>query len=181
MGAAHSSDLRDRVVAEVAAGWSRRQAAARFRVSPSSAIRWAELKDGTGSVSPRPRGGKNRSPLAAHAAWLLELNAKEGDLTLAQIERRILAALGVATSEASIRRFFKRRRISFKKALRAAEQDRPDVAQARQSWQADQARLDPRRPSARFAGCPSGGSLRDGLRSWRDSCQRRKGDCAGVL
>ena len=115
MGAAHSSDLRDRVVAEVAAGRSRRQAAARFRVSPSSAIRWTELKEETGSASPCPRGGKSRSPLAPHAAWLLALNAKEGDLTLAQIERRILEALGVATSEASIRRFFKRHRISFKK------------------------------------------------------------------
>lgn len=115
MGAAHSSDLRDRVVAEVAAGRSRRQAAVRFRVSPSSAIRWTELKDETGSVSPRPRGGKSRSPLEPHAVWLLELNAKEGDLTLAQIERRILEALGVTTSEASIRRFFKRHRISFKK------------------------------------------------------------------
>ena len=115
MGAAHSSDLRDRVVAEVAAGRSRRQAAARFRMSPSSAIRWTELKAETGSASPRPRGGKSRSPLAPHAAWLLALNAKEGDLTLAQIERRILEALGVATSEASIRRFFKRHRISFKK------------------------------------------------------------------
>ncbi len=78
MGAAHSNDLRVRVVAEVAAGRSRRQAAARFRVSPSSAIRWAELKDETGNVSLRPRGGKRRSPLEPHAAWLLELNAKEG-------------------------------------------------------------------------------------------------------
>ena len=115
MGAAHSNDLRVRVVAEVAAGMSRRQAAAHFRVSPSSAIRWAELKDETGGVSPRPRGGKSRSPLEPHAAWLLELNAKEGDLTLAEIERRIFEALGVTTSEASIRRFFKRHRISFKK------------------------------------------------------------------
>jgi transposase len=44
MGAARSVDLRERVVAEVLAGASRRQAAARFKVSPSSAIRWTALE-----------------------------------------------------------------------------------------------------------------------------------------
>jgi transposase len=39
MGKAHSVDLRSRVVAEVAGGASRRQAAERFKVSASSAIR----------------------------------------------------------------------------------------------------------------------------------------------
>lgn len=58
MGAAHSKDLRSRVVAGGAAGSSRRKAAARFKVSPASAIRWTELKAQTGSVSVRPRGGK---------------------------------------------------------------------------------------------------------------------------
>ncbi|MGR4864800.1 IS630 family transposase, partial [Caulobacter sp. LARHSG274] len=43
MGAAHSKGLRERVVAEVVAGASRRQAAARFKVSISSAIRWVAL------------------------------------------------------------------------------------------------------------------------------------------
>ncbi len=73
MGQAASVDLRARVMAEVASGASRRQEAARFKVSASSAIRWAELKDETGQVDPRPRGGKSRSPLEPHAAWLLAL------------------------------------------------------------------------------------------------------------
>jgi len=111
----YSIDLRARVVAEVAAGASRRRAAARFQVSPSSAIRWAELQEETGSVSPRLRGGRSRSPLEAHASWLLDLNAREADLTLAEIERRIADDLGVRTSQSAIRRFFRRHRISFKK------------------------------------------------------------------
>lgn len=115
MGAAHSNDLRSRVVAEVAAGMSRRQAAAHFRVSPSSAIRWAELAAQTGGVGPRPRGGKSRSPLEPHAAWLLDLVAREADLTLAEIERRLLEGLELKITERSIRRFFDRHRISFKK------------------------------------------------------------------
>ena len=115
MGKARSEDLRARVVAEVAAGSSRRQAAERFKVSPASAVRWVQLHGQTGSIAPRPRGGKSRSPLEPHAAWLLDIIAREGDLTLAELERRILEGVGVKTTEVSIRRFFKRHRITFKK------------------------------------------------------------------
>lgn len=115
MGAARSKDLRSRVVAEVAAGMSRRQAAARFKVSAASAVRWVTLEAQTGSVDPRPRGGGSRSPLEPHAAWLLELNASESDLTLAEIVRRLSEDLEVTVTEASIRRFFKRHKITYKK------------------------------------------------------------------
>lgn len=115
MGAARSKDLRSRVVAEVAAGMSRRQAAVRFKVSAASAVRWVALEAETGSVDPRPRGGKSRSPLEPHAAWLLALNAGEGDLTLAEIVRRLSDELGVEVTEASVRRFFKRHKITYKK------------------------------------------------------------------
>lgn len=115
MGKAHSDDLRERVVAAVAVGMSRHQAAARFQVGVSSAIRWVTLKAQTGGIAPRPRGGKPRSPLEPHTAWLLELNEAENDLTLAQIGQRLLEERDMATSETSIRRFFKRHRISFKK------------------------------------------------------------------
>jgi transposase len=115
MGKAHSEDLRERVVAEVAAGASRREAARRFKVGVSSAIRWSDLKDETGGVAPRPRGGKPRSPLEPHADWLLKLNRAEPDLTLEAIVARCVKDLGVKTSEASLRRFFKRHAITFKK------------------------------------------------------------------
>jgi transposase len=111
----YSNDLRSRVVGEVAAGTSRRQAALRFGVSPSFAVRWAGLHSATGSVSPRPRGGKSRSPLEPHKDWQLELVAQEPDLTLQELEQRIWEGVGVVTSERSIRRFFKRHGISFKK------------------------------------------------------------------
>lgn len=114
---AYSNDLRSRVVAEVAGGVSRRQAARVYRVSASSAVRWADLHDKTGSVSPRPRGGKSRSPLEPHTDWLLTLVAEEPDLTLRELEQRISEGLGLATTESSIRRFFKRHGISFKKNL----------------------------------------------------------------
>ena len=114
MPAAHSDDLRKRVVAAVTAGSSRRAAAARFQVGVSSAIRWTALEKETGSVRPRPRPGGSRAPLEAHAAWLKDLVAKEPFLTLAEIVARA-AELGVSTSQSAVRRFFQRHGISVKK------------------------------------------------------------------
>jgi transposase len=102
-------------VAEVAAGGSRRAAAERFRVSPSSAVRWAKRHAETGSISPSSRGGRSRSPLELHAAWLLALVAAEPDLTLAEIAARVAEAHGLATTDGSLRRFFQRHRVSLKK------------------------------------------------------------------
>lgn len=61
MAKALSVDLRDRVVAAVEGGLSRRKAAERFGVSISSAIRWTALVRSTGAVRPRPVGGDKRS------------------------------------------------------------------------------------------------------------------------
>jgi transposase len=111
----HSDDLRERVVAEVSGGSSRRAAAARFRVGVSSAVRWARRYAEIGSVSPSRRGGRSRSPLAPHTDWLLALVAAEPDLTLDEIVVRVAEAHGLATTDGSLRRFFKRHRISRKK------------------------------------------------------------------
>ena len=56
-----STDLRDRVVAAVKGGMSRRRAAEHFRVGVSSAIRWVAQVELTGDVRPRPMGGDHRS------------------------------------------------------------------------------------------------------------------------
>ena len=112
--APYSADLRGLVVGEVAAGASRRAAARRFRVSPSSAIRWVERQARTGSVAAKRPSG-SRSPLEAHADWLLDLIKAEPDLTLAAIVARLASERGMATSDSSVDRFFKRRGISFKK------------------------------------------------------------------
>lgn len=144
MSAPRSVDLRSRVVAEVEAGSSRRAAARRFKVGVSSAIRWTVLKAETGSLEPK-RGRKPRSPLEAHTAWLLDLNRREPDLTLEQTVERIGRELGFKTSDSSVDRFYRRHGVTFKKSLHAAEQSRPDVAEARERWKASQASLDPTR------------------------------------
>lgn len=109
----YSEDVRSLVVGEVEAGASRRAAARRFKVSASSAIRWVDRHDETGSVSCEPRRARSRSPLEPHTAWLLELVGREPDLTLAEIEERLLKDRGVRTTDSSIDRFFRRHKISF--------------------------------------------------------------------
>jgi transposase len=121
---AYSDDLRGLVIAEVAAGASRRSAALRFKVSPSTAIRWVEFHAETGSVSP-PKGRKPRSPLEPHTSWLLGLIDGEPDLTLAEIEQRLLVDRGVRSTDSSIDRFFKRHKVSFKKKESTRSRTRP--------------------------------------------------------
>ena len=66
MSYALSVDLRERVAGAVAGGSSCRQAAIRFGVSASSAIRWWQMERTTGSVAPGPLGGDRRSARVYH-------------------------------------------------------------------------------------------------------------------
>lgn len=116
MSRALSVDLRERVVAAVAAGASCRAAAARFGVSAASAIRWAALARAAGSVAPGPLGGDRRSArIEAHAPLILRFVAQESDMTLKEIQAE-LAKAGVAAGIGTLWRFFARRRMTWKKS-----------------------------------------------------------------
>ncbi len=118
MAKALSVDLRERVVAVVAAGASRRAAAARFGVGISSAIRWCAQAREAGSVAPGPLGGDRRSArIEAHAGLILGMLDGKPDITLAEIQTQ-LARAGVAAGIGTIWRFFERRRITRKKRPR---------------------------------------------------------------
>jgi transposase len=71
----YSDDLRSRVVAEVAQGTSRRQAARRYRVSASSAVRWVERHEATGSVSAPAGIGDQGSGLRAQGSGIRQLDS----------------------------------------------------------------------------------------------------------
>ncbi len=139
-------DLRERVVAAIAGGASCREAAARFGVSASSAIRWASLVRGQGSVAPKALGGDRRSArIEAHAPLILDLVERTSDITLREI-RAELAHVGVSAGIGTLWRFFERRRLTWKKkTAHASEQDRPDVLRRREAWFEDQLDLDPAR------------------------------------
>ena len=109
-------DLRERVVAVIYGGLSRRQAAARFEVSVSSAIRWHALARRTGDATPRRQGGDRRSGrIEAHADVILSVVSKQPDITLAEL-RELLTGYGVSVGIATVWRFFARRKITLKKS-----------------------------------------------------------------
>jgi transposase len=118
MSKALSVDLRDRVVAAIEAGISCRQAAVRFGVSASSAIRWRALSRRQGDVRPGPLGGDRRSArIEAHADLILGLVKVTPDLTLAELRAR-LAEQGLAVGMGTLWRFFDRHKITLKKSRR---------------------------------------------------------------
>ena len=114
MPRAYSGDLRIRVIRAVEGGLSARGAARRLGVGESTAPAWIGRWRRTGSFEARSQKGRSRSPLAAHAAFLLALVNEQADLTLEEIRER-LAERGVKAAVSSIWRFFDRHGISFKK------------------------------------------------------------------
>ena len=61
MGRPYSFDLRERVVAAMAAGMSGQRAAQHFSIGKSSALRWARRARETGSPKAKPMGARGRS------------------------------------------------------------------------------------------------------------------------
>lgn len=113
-----SVDLRKRVVAAIASGVSRRQAAVRFGVSAASAIRWQQLAADHGTPKPQQQGGDRRSArIEAHADLILRAYEATPDITLAELQA-LLADHRIQVALGTIWRFFKRRGITRKKGRR---------------------------------------------------------------
>jgi transposase len=113
-----SFDLRSRVLAAIDAGLSRRQAAERFGVSASSAIRWDALRRAGGDARPKPQGGDRLSRRTeAHAELIHAALAEVPDITLPALKAR-LARHGAPVSVAALWRFCDRHNITRKKRRR---------------------------------------------------------------
>ena len=113
MPKAYSSDMRGRVIARVESGGSRREAAEHYDVSASAAVIWVKCFHETGRCAAKPRGGN--ISLGEEARGLFA-----GAIDAHRIRRWTRCLL----------RFFHRQNITFKKSLRAAEQERADAARA---------------------------------------------------
>ena len=111
-----SDDLRERVVgAVVEGGMSRNAAAKRFGVSIASAVRWVARFKAKGEISPAPTGGDRRSGrIEAHRDYLLGLIRRRPDMTLLEIQERLIANCGERFSSSVLWRFFDRHEIPFK-------------------------------------------------------------------
>jgi transposase len=114
-----SEDLRVRVIEAGRAGASRRQAAARFGVSVSIAIRWVAEWRASGRTAPRAQGGDRRSDrIEAQATFLLARIAERPDVTLAELREALWRERGLRVAVSTLWRFFDRRRITLKKRRR---------------------------------------------------------------
>jgi transposase len=118
MSKALSLDLRTRVLAAIGNGLSCRQAAERFGVSASSAIRWRAREREQGDARPKALGGDRRSGrMEAHAALIGSLVEATPDITLDEL-RAALAERGVLVGYGTLWRFFRRHKITRKKRRR---------------------------------------------------------------
>ena len=114
MARAYSLDLRERVVAAVAAGESCRKVAATFKVSVASVVKWSQRFRATGTPAARPMGGNRPYALAGERDWLLKRLSQQPDVTLRALLAE-LAARGIKVSYYAVWHFLEHEGISFKK------------------------------------------------------------------
>jgi transposase len=110
----YSLDLRERAVALVKDGQSRRAVARLLGLGESTVIRWARRERESGTPAPRPIGGRRRFALLHERDWLLARIAAKPDFTLRGL-RAELAERGTEVSYDAVWRFVRQARLSFKK------------------------------------------------------------------
>jgi len=108
-------DLRERVVAAVEDGMSRRQASVQFGVAISTSINWVRRFRETGSVAPGQMGGhKPKSIAGGHRTWLIA-RCKEKDFTLRELVAELADERGLKVDYRSVWNFVHEEKLTYKK------------------------------------------------------------------
>jgi putative transposase len=115
MTAPLSQDLRRRIVQVVRNGSSIRQAAARFEVSPSAAVKLMRRVRETGSIKPARIGGHRRPVLEPHRDLLRTLVNTKAEITLAEIQAELQARGIVIQALSTIHVALRRMKLTRKK------------------------------------------------------------------
>jgi transposase len=112
----YSMDLRERVVAAVLMeGMTRHQAAARFGIAVSSAVKWVARHQRTGSAAPSKIGGyKPKTLRGEHAAWLIA-RCQDKDFTISQLVEDLRKVRGLKVDRRSVWEFLHAQGLSHKK------------------------------------------------------------------
>jgi putative transposase len=116
MPAPMSLDLRVRIVRSVEGGSSIREAARRFAVSPSAAIKLMQRVRTTGSAAPARFGGHRRRLLAPHESDLRRLVEARPDITLAELQTALQRRLGIVAGLSTIHNALRRIGLRHKKS-----------------------------------------------------------------
>jgi transposase len=102
---AYSLDLREKVMAAVAAGkQSNRKLAEAFGISESTIEKWTRRRRETGSVAPSPHAGGTARVLAAHHAFLRAAIKAQPDISLDELGRRLATERHVRVSASMVSR-----------------------------------------------------------------------------
>jgi transposase len=104
MPAPISMDLRERIVRAVEGGSSIREAARRFEVSASAAIKLMQRVRETGSPSPAQVGGHRPPALAGHEDDLVALVEARPDITLAELQGELQHRFGLRPALSTLHR-----------------------------------------------------------------------------
>ena len=144
MPKSYSGDLRERVIEAVEHGASRREAAERFEVSASSAVRWLQRWRESRSAAPKPRGG-SISPLEECAERGIGSDCRTAGPDFGGDRCRAAQAADSNQPQLALAVFSIDTTSPSKKSLQAAERQRADVARARRRWIREQGMLDPAR------------------------------------
>jgi len=110
----YSLDLRERVVAAVEKGQSRRSVARTFGVSISTVVKWWQRYHATGSAAAKPMGSRCPLALSGELDWLLARIAAVPDITLRALAAE-LCERGIQVSHFAVWHILAREGITFKK------------------------------------------------------------------
>jgi transposase len=111
---AYSLDLRKRIARECAR--SRHAAAGHFGVSVSLVLNLMKAYRGTGSLEPKPGGGRRHVKL--DCTFLLARVVEKDDIVMSELATELAAATSIRADPASISRWFIRSGYRFKKTPR---------------------------------------------------------------
>lgn len=118
MARAYSQDLRERVIAASEAGLPARHAADRFGIGIATAIVWVRRARETGERMARPQGQPRRSKLDPHGAYLQSLIDADCDITLAEMQAKLLEDHALKAAIGTLWKFLDRRGLTVKKRPR---------------------------------------------------------------
>ncbi len=134
---AYSLDLRTRILDDCDRGLTTRAVATKYSVSESWVRRLKQRRRDQGELAPRVPAAGRKPGWPAYADRLRAAIGETPDATLQELRDR----LGLAVALSTLWRAVAALGLSVKKkVLRAAEQDRPDVADKRQQFRDAQAR-----------------------------------------
>jgi len=115
MPAPLSRDLRERIVRAVEGGSSIQQAALRFEVSPSAAVKLMRRFRQSGSPAPAQFGGSRRPILEPHEALMRALLDTKADISLVEIQAELRQRGIMIGATSTISRWLRRAGLTHKK------------------------------------------------------------------